>query len=58
MLLASGIGLLKRRVWAIKLSNFWAVFRLVAAVGMMIWGLAVMSNFQDQVRAAQNAQQQ
>jgi len=58
MLLVSGIGLLKRRAWAIKLSNFWSVSRLVVAVGMMIWGLAVMSDFQDQVTAGQNAQQQ
>jgi uncharacterized membrane protein YhaH (DUF805 family) len=58
MLLVSGIGLLKRRAWAIKLSNFWSVSRIVAAVGMMIWGLAVMSDFQDQVTAGQNAQQQ
>lgn len=58
MLLVSGIGLLKRRAWAIKLSNFWSVSRIVAAVGIMIWGLAVMSDVQDQVTAGQSAQQQ
>lgn len=58
MLLAAGIGLLKRRAWSIKLSNFWSVSRIVTAVGMMMWGLAVMSGFQDQLQAGQNAQQQ
>lgn len=58
MLLVAGIGLLKRQAWALKLSNIWSVARIVAAVGMMIWGLSEMSGFKDQLSAGKNAQQQ
>lgn len=58
ILVAAGIGLLKRRAWSIKLSVFWAVSRVVIAVGMMLWGLGVSADFQEKLGSAQNAQQE
>lgn len=57
MLLVAGIGLLKRRRWSLKLSVGWAVARVVAAVGMMVWGLQVTARFQEQLVGTQDAQE-
>lgn len=46
LLLVSGVGLLKRRAWALKTSVCWAVSRIVIAVLMVVWQMQVMQDFQ------------
>jgi len=58
MLLTAGIGLLKKRAWSIKLSVFWAVSRIIVAVGMLVWGLQVTAAFQDKLVPNQNQGQE
>ncbi|NWK56149.1 hypothetical protein HW115_11055 [Verrucomicrobiaceae bacterium N1E253] len=57
MLLVAGIGLLKRKAWAPKLSQVWAVVRIVLAIGMMVWGMFVTAHFQESMVELQNESQ-
>ena len=57
LLLAAGIGLVKRKAWGIKLSLTWAVSRIVVAAGMLFWGLRVASEFQDSLVISQDSEQ-
>ena len=57
LLLVAGIGLLKRKAWAIKLSVVWAVSRMIIAAGMLFWGLSVAAEFQDSLGGASGEQQ-
>jgi len=58
MLLVAGIGLLKRKVWSIKLSVAWAVSQMLVAGGMLFWGLSVASEFQEKLGGAQSVDQE
>ena len=58
ILFIAGVGLLKRKPWAIKLSVFWSIARIMAAIGMMIWGLSVSAGFQERLGTVQDAQQE
>jgi len=50
VLLAAGIGLLKKKLWAQKMSMFWAVARIVVAAGMIFLTHGVTQEFQESAR--------
>ena len=58
VLLAAGIGLLKKKLWAQKMSMFWAVARIVVAVGMVFLTLGATQEFQEAARQIGGDQQQ
>jgi uncharacterized membrane protein YhaH (DUF805 family) len=58
ILFVAGVGLLKRKVWSVKLSVFWSVSRIVAAVGMLLWGMSVTASFQEKLAPVKDAQQE
>lgn len=46
VLLVAGVGLLKKRLWAQRMSMFWAVARMVVAIVMMVVTLGPAREFQ------------
>ncbi len=58
VLLAAGIGLLKKKLWAQKVSMFWAVARIVVAVGMIFLTLGATREFQESARQIGGNQQE
>lgn len=49
MLLVAGIGLLKRKLWAQKVSIFWAVVRIVIAIVMTVATYGASLEFQEKM---------
>jgi len=58
VLLIAGIGLLKKKLWAKNISVFWAVARIVAAVGMTILTMGPAREFQEKMSEAGGSQQE
>ena len=52
MLLVAGIGLLKRKLWAQKLSIFWAVTRVIALIVVPIFSASASSELYDEINKA------
>lgn len=58
VLLAAGIGLLKKKMWGQRLCLFWAVGRMVVAVGMVLLTLGPTREFQEKVNQMGGEQQE
>ncbi len=58
VLLAAGIGLLKKKMWGQRLCLFWAVGRMVVAVGMVLLTLRPTREFQEKVNQMGGEQQE
>ena len=58
VLLTAGIGLLKKKLWAQKMSMFWAVARIAVAVGMIVLTLGATREFQESARQIGGDQQE
>lgn len=57
VLLAAGVGLLRKRMWAQKATVFWAVVRMVTAVLMVVLTLGPSREFQEVANQGQRGQQ-
>ena len=58
VLLAAGIGLLKKKIWGQRLCLFWAIGRMVVAVGMLVLTLGPTREFQEKVNQMEGGQQE
>lgn len=58
VLLIAGVGLLKKKLWAQKVSLFWSVARIVVAVGMVILTLGPTREFQEKANQIGGEQQE
>jgi hypothetical protein len=58
VLLVAGIGLLKKKMWGQKMCLFWAIARMLVAVGMMVWTLGPTREFQEKINQVGGEQQE